>query len=124
MVDKKGPEVWEILENIIDGHPVLLADWIDRDGLDSLKVKLRGNDLAWDIERLVRAGTIGPDVLDVAALTKDHGVFTEIPHDPGHGFAAIFRHDFCTLHHGSLSSGRAADNGHNIDTFGFRKFLE
>ncbi len=23
-VDKKGPEVWEILENIIDGHPVLL----------------------------------------------------------------------------------------------------
>ncbi len=24
MVDKKGPEVWEILENIIDGHPVLL----------------------------------------------------------------------------------------------------
>ncbi len=24
MVDKKGPDVWEILENIIDGHPVLL----------------------------------------------------------------------------------------------------
>ncbi len=24
MVDKKGPEIWEILENIIDGHPVLL----------------------------------------------------------------------------------------------------
>ena len=24
MVDKKGPEVWEILENIIDGHAVLL----------------------------------------------------------------------------------------------------
>lgn len=24
MVDKKGQEVWEILENIIDGHPVLL----------------------------------------------------------------------------------------------------
>jgi len=24
LVDKKGPEVWEILEHIIDGHPVLL----------------------------------------------------------------------------------------------------
>ena len=24
MVDKKGPEVWDILENIIDGHPVML----------------------------------------------------------------------------------------------------
>ena len=25
MVDKKGPEVWDILENIIDGHPVMFA---------------------------------------------------------------------------------------------------
>ncbi|KAB2924543.1 MAG: DNA-directed RNA polymerase subunit beta' [Bacteroidetes bacterium] len=24
MVERKGPEIWEILENIIDGHPVLL----------------------------------------------------------------------------------------------------
>jgi citrate synthase len=30
----------------------------------------------------VRSGTIGPDVLDIAALNKDHGVFT---HDPGFG---------------------------------------
>jgi citrate synthase len=30
----------------------------------------------------VRSGTIGPDVLDLAALTRDHGVFT---HDPGFG---------------------------------------
>jgi len=41
-----------------DGEPVLLADWIDRDGLDCLKVKLRGNDAAWDYERLVRVGHI------------------------------------------------------------------
>jgi L-alanine-DL-glutamate epimerase-like enolase superfamily enzyme len=39
-----------------DGYPVLLADWIDRDGLYCLKVKLRGNDTAWDYERLVRVG--------------------------------------------------------------------
>ncbi len=37
-----------------DGEPVLLSDWIDRDGLDCLKVKLRGNDAKWDYERLVR----------------------------------------------------------------------
>src|SRR6187200_1636351 len=30
----------------------------------------------------VKAGTIGPDVLDIAAINKDHGVFT---HDPGFG---------------------------------------
>jgi L-alanine-DL-glutamate epimerase-like enolase superfamily enzyme len=42
-----------------DGHPVLLADWICTDGLECLKVKLRGDDLDWDIERLLRVGRIG-----------------------------------------------------------------
>ncbi|MBN1508764.1 MAG: mandelate racemase/muconate lactonizing enzyme family protein [Sedimentisphaerales bacterium] len=42
-----------------DGYPVLLADWIERDGLTCLKVKLRGNDATWDYERLVKVGQIG-----------------------------------------------------------------
>lgn len=42
-----------------DGYPVLLSDWIERDGLYCLKVKLRGNDAAWDYHRLVRVGQIG-----------------------------------------------------------------
>jgi L-alanine-DL-glutamate epimerase-like enolase superfamily enzyme len=42
-----------------DGYPVLLPDWIDRDGLKCLKVKLRGNDAAWDYDRLCRVGRIG-----------------------------------------------------------------
>jgi L-alanine-DL-glutamate epimerase-like enolase superfamily enzyme len=41
-----------------DGYPVLLADWIDRDGLKCLKVKLRGTDAAWDYDRLVKVGQI------------------------------------------------------------------
>jgi len=41
-----------------DGYPVLLADWITRDGLTCLKVKLRGNDPEWDYARLVRVGEI------------------------------------------------------------------
>jgi len=41
-----------------DGYPVVLADWIRRDGLRCLKVKLRGNDAAWDYDRLVRVGQI------------------------------------------------------------------
>ncbi len=41
-----------------DGYPVLLADWIARDGLKCLKVKLRGTDAAWDYDRLVRVGEI------------------------------------------------------------------
>ena len=42
-----------------DGYPFLLGDWIDRDGLKCLKVKLRGNDAPWDYDRLMRVGEIG-----------------------------------------------------------------
>ena len=42
-----------------DGYPVLLPDWIERDGLKCLKVKLRGNDADWDYQRLINVGTIG-----------------------------------------------------------------
>ncbi|HEV3163986.1 MAG TPA: mandelate racemase/muconate lactonizing enzyme family protein [Isosphaeraceae bacterium] len=41
-----------------DGYPVLLRDWIQRDGLTCLKVKLKGDDEAWDYDRLVRVGQI------------------------------------------------------------------
>jgi len=41
-----------------DGYPVFLPDWIDRDGLKCLKVKLRGNDAQWDYARLVQVGRI------------------------------------------------------------------
>ncbi|MBV8130615.1 MAG: hypothetical protein JO114_23445, partial [Planctomycetaceae bacterium] len=41
-----------------DGYPVLLHDWIRQDGLKCLKVKLRGNDAAWDYDRLLRVGEI------------------------------------------------------------------
>jgi L-alanine-DL-glutamate epimerase-like enolase superfamily enzyme len=41
-----------------DGYPVLLPDWIRRDGLKCLKVKLRGNDGEWDFQRMVKVGRI------------------------------------------------------------------
>ncbi len=41
-----------------DGYPVTLVDWIARDGLTCLKIKLRGNDAAWDYARIVRVGQI------------------------------------------------------------------
>lgn len=48
-----------------DGEPVLLSDWLDRDGITCLKVKLRGNDSPWDFQRLVR----------VAEIARRHGPF-------------------------------------------------
>jgi L-alanine-DL-glutamate epimerase-like enolase superfamily enzyme len=41
-----------------DGHPVVLTDWIKRDGLKCLKVKLRGNDADWDYARLIKVGQL------------------------------------------------------------------
>ncbi len=44
-----------------DGYPVLLRDWIRRDGLTCLKVKLRGNDAKWDQNRLRTIGKISEE---------------------------------------------------------------
>jgi L-alanine-DL-glutamate epimerase-like enolase superfamily enzyme len=67
-----------------DGYPVVLGDWIARDGLRCLKVKLRGTDAAWDYERLVRIGDIaiagGVDWLtsDFNCTVTDPGYVNEI----------------------------------------------
>jgi L-alanine-DL-glutamate epimerase-like enolase superfamily enzyme len=53
-----------------DGYPVLLPDWIKRDGLKCLKVKLRGTDPEWDYERVVKVGQISIEY-GVSWLTTD-----------------------------------------------------
>jgi len=53
-----------------DGYPVLLPDWIKRDGLTCLKVKLRGNDSSWDYQRLIKVGKIAIEN-NVSWLTSD-----------------------------------------------------
>ncbi|HEX5223153.1 MAG TPA: hypothetical protein VFZ59_26580, partial [Verrucomicrobiae bacterium] len=41
-----------------DGYPVMLTDWIREDQLKCLKVKLRGDDVSWDLQRMKRIGQI------------------------------------------------------------------
>src|SRR5260370_26669484 len=41
-----------------DGYPVVLTDWIQRDGLKCLKIKLRGNNSDWDFQRLVTVAEV------------------------------------------------------------------
>ncbi len=53
-----------------DGYPVTLRDWIREDGLDCLKIKLRGNDLSWDYHRLLKIGEIARE-MNVTWLTTD-----------------------------------------------------
>ena len=67
-----------------DGYPVTLTEWIKRDGLNCLKVKLCGNDAEWDYDRLVRVGEIaiagGVDWLtsDFNCLVTDPAYVNEI----------------------------------------------
>jgi L-alanine-DL-glutamate epimerase-like enolase superfamily enzyme len=61
-----------------DGYPVLLADWIDRDGLICLKVKVMGVDAQWDFQRIVNVGRIAKRK-GVRSLTVD---FNCRVHDP------------------------------------------
>ena len=42
-----------------DGYPVVLDEWIKTDGLRCLKIKLTGDDAAWDLARLMQVGRIG-----------------------------------------------------------------
>ncbi len=61
-----------------DGYPVVLTDWIERDGLTCLKIKLRGNDAAWDYNRLARVGHIGREQ-NVRWLTADFNCTVKEP---------------------------------------------
>ncbi len=61
-----------------DGHPVVLTDWVQRDGLQCLKVKLRGNDADWDYHRLVNVGKIALR-MGVTSLSADFNCTVENP---------------------------------------------
>ena len=43
----------DIATRIGDGLPETLPEWIAADGLTHLKIKLNGDDLAWDVDRVV-----------------------------------------------------------------------
>jgi L-alanine-DL-glutamate epimerase-like enolase superfamily enzyme len=61
-----------------DGYPVLLRDWIRRDGLTCLKVKLRGDDAEWDFDRLTKVGRMAVEE-NVDWLTADFNCTVQAP---------------------------------------------
>ena len=44
----------DVARPVGDGLPETLADWIPYNGLTHIKIKLNGDDLAWDVERVLR----------------------------------------------------------------------
>jgi L-alanine-DL-glutamate epimerase-like enolase superfamily enzyme len=51
-------EASDVTEPVGDGLPETLPEWISRDGLTHLKVKLNGDDLAWDVDRVDRVDRV------------------------------------------------------------------
>jgi L-alanine-DL-glutamate epimerase-like enolase superfamily enzyme len=51
----------DVKERLDDGLPNTLGEWIARDGLSHLKIKLNGDDLAWDVERCVRVNAVAEE---------------------------------------------------------------
>ena len=43
----------DITKRIDDGYPETLPEWINADGLTHMKIKLNGDDLQWDVDRVV-----------------------------------------------------------------------
>ena len=52
----------DIPRRLNDGLPETLAEWIRTDGLTHLKIKLNGDNLEWDVERVVKVDRIAEPV--------------------------------------------------------------
>ncbi len=55
-----------------DGKPVSLDEWIRAEGMYCLKVKLRGNDLDWDVDRTLAVYRIGREELPKLDIEEMH----------------------------------------------------
>ncbi len=61
-----------------DEYPLLLQDWIEKDGLFNIKIKLTGNDAEWDYTRIVNVGRIALKN-DVQNITVDFNCTVKDP---------------------------------------------
>src|SRR5438045_4595362 len=62
----------DIRQRINDGLPETLPEWINADGLTHLKIKLNGDDLGWDVERVVRVDAIAAEVQGRRGVERWH----------------------------------------------------
>jgi len=51
----------DVKKPVADGIPEHLGDWILRDGLTHLKVKLNGDDLLWDVDRVISVNLVAEE---------------------------------------------------------------
>ena len=62
-------ETADVETPVRDGLPETLGEWIRRDGLVRLKIKLQGDDLSWDVERTLTIDRVASTVQDDRGVT-------------------------------------------------------
>lgn len=60
----------DIASRLSDGLPETLGEWICTDGLTHLKIKLNGDDLAWDVERVAGVERVAAEMQASLGVTK------------------------------------------------------
>jgi L-alanine-DL-glutamate epimerase-like enolase superfamily enzyme len=61
----------------VDGLPVSLDQWIARDGLRCFKVKLRGTDIAWDVQRTADVARVIGETREALGLDGEFWLSTD-----------------------------------------------
>lgn len=59
----------DVTQPVGDGLPETLGEWIAADGLTHLKIKLNGDDLGWDVDRVVRVNAVAEQVQRQRSVT-------------------------------------------------------
>lgn len=88
----------DVKARLEDGLPNTLGEWIVRDRLTHLKVKLNGNDAAWDIERILAVDRVATETagqpftysLDFNEQCPNAGYLLEVLRRVGDARAACF----------------------------------
>jgi L-alanine-DL-glutamate epimerase-like enolase superfamily enzyme len=62
----------DIPKRLNDGLPETLGEWIRADGLTHLKIKLNGDNLAWDVERVVNIDRVAAQTQHERGISKWH----------------------------------------------------
>jgi L-alanine-DL-glutamate epimerase-like enolase superfamily enzyme len=62
--------VADVRQRLDDGLPNTLGEWIKADGLTHLKVKLNGDNLEWDVERVIAVNWVAEDVQRHRGVTQ------------------------------------------------------
>ncbi|MGH7170178.1 MAG: enolase C-terminal domain-like protein [Gemmataceae bacterium] len=60
----------DVTKPLDDGLPMTLPEWIRFDGLTHLKIKLNGDDLAWDVERVVGVDRVSAETQRQRGVTR------------------------------------------------------